>query len=102
MGLTWWQAPIYDRALQSSDFDLSADGVDVVLTEADDAVPRAQVVQRLQRIFRDGKRGQALVCVDLGRLSKAQTNNAEHERLRVCKWDRHCRLRISIVMTEVI
>ena len=67
MGPTWWQAAVYDRTLQSSDFDLSADGVDVVLTEADDAVPRSQVVQRLQRAVRDGERGQALVCVDLGR-----------------------------------
>ena len=71
MGLTWWQAPVYDGALKSSDFNLSADGVDVVLTEADDAVSRSQVVQRLQCIVRDGERSQALVGVDLGRWGKA-------------------------------
>ena len=65
VGLTGRQAPVDDCTLQSSDLDLPADGVDVVLAEADDAVSRPQVVQGLQRVVQDGERRQALVRVDL-------------------------------------
>ena len=64
-GLTRGQTAVDDRTLLSTDLNLATDGIDVVFTEAHNAVSRVEVVQRLHSMVHDGERGQALVVTHL-------------------------------------
>lgn len=67
VGFTWGQAPVDDCALQAAGLYLPADGVDVVLAEAYDAITWPQVVQGLHSVLHQRERREPLVAANLFR-----------------------------------